>query len=175
MATQQRTHAVGSGVVHPEEDEDAKRQDAVEVDAAVGRCLEGEHVDAGEGQGDVHLREHGVGPVVDGVWLLQVELADEEIDHGEQIGNEHSRGGQPGAVASHGQEEVGACHGGDEAVDADVFAVVDEGGKLPDGHRGDEGEQKDHGHRVDAEACHHDGNEDDAADGTCDEVLHLNS
>ena len=173
VLAQQRTAAVGAGVAHPKEDEDGEGQPGVERGREFSGVVEGQHVDAREGQGDVHLREHGVGPVVDGILLFQIEFRDEEIDEREQVRDEYGRAlGDAAAVAGHGNEEINAGHGGDEAVDGDGrHMLVDESGELPDGQSGDKCEQEDHGGGL--HETNHDGsNKEDACDGSYDEILH---
>ena len=61
----------------------------------------------------------------------------------------------------HSQEEQHTGNAADELIDLHVLALIDQSGKLPDGHAGDQREQKHHRHGV--EKAHHDGRHENYA------------
>ena len=91
VTAKERTGTVGSGVVDPEENKQHERNHHVVVHQTVALYIESQNVDHRQGQGDVHLGEHRVGPVVNGILILEIQLTDEEIDHREQIGHEDNK------------------------------------------------------------------------------------
>ena len=80
--------------------------------------------------------------------MFQIELGNQQVDDGDEVGDEHAGGGDAAIVAHHGQEEVDAGYGADQTVDGDVLSLVDQSGELPDGESGDNGKEKRHGLRT---------------------------
>ena len=164
---EKRTAAVGTRIIGPEEDEDAQRQEHVIMYLTVEcRSLECQNVNHREWQGNIHLWKHGVGPVVDGILVACVKLCNEEIHDGEQVGYEyHEVAHNACAETCHGKEEINACHGGDEAVHADVFLLVYQSAILPDAKSCNQGEQEYHRPWI-QEARNHTGDEEYACNGS---------
>ena len=171
MLSEERSGEISTGVVGPKEDEDAQRNQVIVVDH-IADAAECQHVESGERQGNIHLREHSVRPIIDGIGRLGVEFGDEHIHYGEQIGNEYCRGYDARAVASHAEEEVDGCNGGEEAVDAYVLNVVDNARKLPYGQSGHQGKEEYHRLRP-QETRHHSRYKEDACDGSCYKIFHF--
>ena len=176
MTTYQRTHAVGTRVVDPKEDEHAQREQCIECHKALAGGVECQHVEQREGQCDIELRQHGIGPVLYGVGLLQIELGHQEVDDGHQIRDEHHRFGDAcihiAAIVCHGKEEVDSRHSRDEAVDVDVFTRIDQSGKLPNRQTRDDAKQQHHGlwaQKTGDNGCH----ENDACDCSDNKVFHI--
>ena len=95
--------------------------------------FESQDVDHREWQGNVHLREHGVSPVVDGILIACVQLSDKEVYDGEQVRYEyHKVADHARSESSHGKEEVNSCHGRDEAIHADILFLVHQSTVFPD-------------------------------------------
>ena len=121
------------------------------------------------------MRQHGVGPVLNGVVLLQVQFGYQQINDGNQIGDEHHAFSHTSieiaAEVGHRKEEIDTCNGADKAIDGDVFALVDQTRKLPYCQACYDAEQQHHSLRSQKagyDGCH----EDDACDGSNDKVLH---
>lgn len=92
-----------------------------------------QHVDHREWQGNIHLRKHGVGPVVDGILVGCIEPSYEEVDNGEQVRYEyHEVAHDTCTEACYGKEEIYSCHGGDESVDSYIVLLVHQSAVLPD-------------------------------------------
>ena len=132
MSAQQGTADIGAGIVDPQEHEHGEGHMPGIGDVAASG-LEGQDVDHREGQGDVELAHHRIGPVVDGVGLLQVEFGHHQVDEGDEVGDEHGCWREAAVVARHGEEEIDTSHGADHAVDGHVLAVIDQACELPDG------------------------------------------
>ena len=134
VLAEQRTAAISTSIIGPEEDEYAQRQKHIIMYLTVEcRSLKSQHVDHREWQGNVHLRKHGVSPVVDGVLVGCIEPSDEEVDDGEQVWYEyHEVAHDTCAESSYGKEEIYSCHGGNESVDGYVFLLVHQSAVLPD-------------------------------------------
>ena len=175
MTSQQRAHTVGSGVVDPQEHEYRQRQQRIETHRSLRCGCECQHVEQRERQGDIHLREHGVCPVLDGVSLLQVQFADQQIDDGHQVRDkDHALGNATIEVAAeigHRVEEIDGSDGTDEAVDSDAGTLVDQSRKLPYGQSRHNAEQQHHRLRA-QKRCHNGGHKDDASNRSNDEVFH---
>ena len=126
MLAEKRTAAIGTGIIGPEENENTQRQQHVVMYLAIESwCLETQYIDHWERQGDVQLREHSVSPIVDGIFVACVQLADEEIEDGEQIRYEnHEIAHNAHAETSYGKEEVNTRHGADETVYRNILLLV---------------------------------------------------
>ena len=176
MPSQQRAYAIGSGVVDPKENEDGEGQQGVERYYTIVGGGKSQHIQHREGKGYVHLRQHSIGPVLNGVWMFQVKLGNQQVENGNQIGDEDHRLGctaiKVATEIGHGKEEIDAGHGGDETVDIHILPFIDQSCKFPDGQSGDNAEQEYHSFR--SEKRSHDGcHENDTCDGTHNKVLHI--
>ena len=139
---------------------------------AFGIRLEGEDVQQRERHGNIELPHHGIGPVVDRVFLLQIEFGHHQVDECDQIGDEDRRWCHATAETSHRQEEIDTCDGGDHLIDSDTLTVVHQTGELPDGQACDKGEQQDHRLRA-KETTHDCGYEEHRCYRSNNEILHV--
>ena len=159
----------------PKEYEDTQRQQPVESHLSARRCRKRQHIDERERQGDIHLCQHGVGPVLNGVVLLQVQLGHQQVDNGHQIRYEHHALGstaiEVAAEIGHGKEQIDGSDGRYKAVYRHMLALVDQSCKLPHGESCHNAKQQHHGLRA-QETRHNSGHEDDACNGSNDKILH---
>ena len=173
MLAEERAAAVCACVVGPEEYEHAERYHIVVGNVAVGSGIECEHVDGREGQGDVHLSEHGVSPAVYRVLRLHVKLADEEIYYCKQIWYEHGTAlNHSAAEASYGKKEIYTGNSAYKAVYLYALYVVHQSAVFPYRQSCYESKQKLHGdgsHEAYHDGCH----KEHARDASYNKVLHL--
>ena len=135
--------------------------------------LERQYVDGREWQGDVHLSEHRVSPVLNGIFLLQIEFADEQVNYCQQVGNERCRGHEVGAIACESKEQIDACRRGNEAIDIRVLDVlIDQTGVFPERESRDEGEEQNHRIAAKTDAHHHHGHKQNAGYRSNYKILH---
>ena len=71
VLAEERTAAICAGVVDPQEDKHAQGQ-GLYIHDAIGGGTERKHIEQREGQDDIHLAHHRVGPIVDGIFLLGI-------------------------------------------------------------------------------------------------------
>lgn len=112
-------------------------------------------------------------PVVNRIFCLHIQLADEEINYCKQIGYEHGSAlNHSAAEASHGKEKVNAGNRTDKAVYLYSLDVVHQSAIFPYRQSRYESEQKLHGdgsHEAYHDGCH----EEHARDASYNKVLHL--
>ena len=170
VLTQEGAADIGACIIDPKEHKHREGNRPHKVNTR-GVRLEGQDVQQREGQGDIELTHHRVGPVVDGVFLFQIELCHHQIDQRNQVWYED--GGRRDATAEtcHCQEEVHACYRGNHLIDGYAVTIVHKARKLPDGHARYKSKQQDHGFRA-QETTHNSGYEKHRCYCSDDEILH---
>ena len=80
MLAKQHSCTVSGCIVYPIEDEYGEGQDIYILGYGYFHVvLESLHVKQGKRKTYIQLAHHGIGPIVDGVLLLQVQLADQQV------------------------------------------------------------------------------------------------
>ena len=122
---------------HPQEYEDADWQKhVINHEPRIGIAPEGQDGKTRERQRDIHLRHHGIGPVVNGVFVSRKEAAAEEVYDSQQIRYEYRRWGHSATKARNSDEQEYSCRRTDEAVDTYILTLIHKTRKLPYRHAG---------------------------------------